>query len=182
VAASAYAILAVLRLRGEEEAGRVEPLLAAAVSRRRLIASHLILSLGGVTGLLAVLGAAAGLTRGIGDGQPAGQIGRLLIAGLVLAPAAWLLAGVALLLIGLLPRWTAMTWAVFGLAVVLGPLGAALDLPTDVQDLSPYTHLAHLPAASMPGSAVVGLASLTLLAAIAVAGGLLGYRRRDIPA
>ena len=182
VAASAYAILAVLRLRAEEEAGRVEPLLAAAASRQRLVASYLALSFGGAAGLLVVLGAACGLARGVATGEVPRQVGRLLVAGLSLAPAAWLLAGVALLLLGLVPRRTSLAWAVFGLAVVLGPLGAALDLPAGVQDLSPYAHLPHLPAPSVPASGLVGPLVLTLLAALAVVGGLLAYRRRDVPA
>jgi ABC-2 type transport system permease protein len=182
VAASAYAILAVLRLRTEEEAGRVEPLLAGGVSRTRLVASHLVISLGGVVALLAVLGVAAGLTRGAQAGGFGGQLGRLVLAAVAQAPAAGLLAGVVALLLGLWPRQAALGWAVFGLAVVLGPLGAALDLPAGLQDLSPYAHLPHLPAASVPASDLVGLLVLVLLTALAVAIGLAGYRRRDIPA
>jgi ABC-2 type transport system permease protein len=51
-----------------------------------------------------------------------------------------------------------------------------------VQDLSPYTHLPQLPAASVPVSELAGLVGLTALAVLAVAVGLLGYRRRDVPA
>ena len=182
VAASAYAILAVLRLRAEEEAGRVEPLLAAAVSRQRLVASYLA-ALPRRRGRAARRprrglrsGARGGDRRGAAPGGSAGGRGAGPgSCGLVArrrrpAPAR---AGAAADVPG---------WAVFGLAVVLGPLGAALDLPPGVQDLSPYSHLPHLPAPSVPASDLVGLLALTLLAALAVVGGLLAYRRRDLPA
>ena len=61
-------------------------------------------------------------------------------------------------------------------------LGAALDLPAGVQDLSPYAHLPHLPAASLPASDLVGPWSVLAALAAVLAVGLAGYRRRDIPA
>ena len=160
----------------------MEPLLAGGVSRTQLVASHLVISVGGVVALLAVLGVACGVTRGAQAGGVGSQLGRLVVAAVAQAPAAGLLAGVVALLVGLWPRRAALAWVVFGLAVVLGPLGAALDLPAGLQDLSPYDHLLHLPAASVPASDLVGLVVLVLLGALAVAIGLVGYRRRDIPA
>ena len=112
-----------------------------------------------------MVGVAAGLTRGAQTGHPVHELGRLVVAGLALAPAAWLLAGRCAPCCSACCRArAALAWAVYGLAVVLGPLGAALDLPVGVQDLSPYTHLPQLPAASVPASDLAGLVGLTALA------------------
>ena len=182
VAASAYAVLAVLRLRAEEEDGRVEPLLAGRVSRGRLLASHLSTALGGSLTMVLAMGLACGLARGVDTGDVGGQVGRDVLAGLAQAPVAWLLAGLAAALLGLRPRWVGATWVVLAAAVVLGLLGEVLGLPHWLQDLSPYAHLPHLPAASVPGADLVALAVLVAVG-LALAGlGAVAYRRRDIPA
>jgi ABC-2 type transport system permease protein len=59
IIASAYAVQATLRLRSDESAQRVEPLLATAVSRLRLLASHALIALAGTAGLLCIAGLAA---------------------------------------------------------------------------------------------------------------------------
>jgi deoxyribodipyrimidine photo-lyase len=51
-----------------------------------------------------------------------------------------------------------------------------------LRGLSPYSHLPHLPAASVPGSDLVPLAVLVAIAAGLTLVGLAAYRRRDIPA
>ncbi len=182
VAVSAYAVLTVVRLGGEEEAGRVEPLLGGAVSRRRVLGSQLAMAAGGSIVILGAMGLACGLTRGIELGAVGPQVGRDLVAGLAQAPAAWLVAGLAAAVLGLRPRWVGVTWVVFAAAVVLGLLGELLGLPGWVRDLSPYAHLPHLPATSVPGSDLVPLAVLVALAAGLALVGLAAYRRRDIPA
>ena len=182
VAASAYAVLAVLRLRAEEEDGRVEPLLAGGVSRARLLGSHLSTAVGGSLAMVLAMGLACGLTRGIDTGDLGGQVGRDALAGLAQAPVAWLLAGLAAALLGLRPRWVGATWVVFAAAVVLGLLGEVLGLPRWLQDLSPYAHLPHLPASSVPGADLVALAVLVGLGGALALLGAVGYRRRDVPA
>ncbi len=182
VAVSAYAVLAVLRLRGEEEAGRVEPVLAAGVSRGRLVASRLVVALGGSAALLAVLGLAAGLGHGLADGSVGRQLPRLLLAALAEAPAVWVLAAIAAALVGLLPVRAVLAWGVLGVAVLVGPLGAVLGLPGWLEDVSPYSHVPHLPAASVPAGDLVPLLVLIALAVVLLAAALAAYRRRDIPA
>jgi ABC-2 type transport system permease protein len=185
IAASAYAVLVVLRLRTEEEAGRVEPLLAGSVSRGRLLGAQLVLALGGAVALLAILGLVAGLAHGLdpGAGTSVGaQVPRLVLAALAQAPAAWLLAALAVLLVGAIPLHAVLSWAVLGVAVVLGPLGAVIGLPGWAQDISPYAQIPHLPAPSVPAGDLVPLAVLTALAVVALAAGVASYRRRDIPA
>jgi ABC-2 type transport system permease protein len=182
VAASVYAVSALLRLRAEEEAGRVEPLLAGGVSRARLVVSHLAVAVGGSLVLVLAMGLTCGLARGVDTGQLGQQLGRELLAGLAQAPVPWLLAAVACLLVGLRPRWAVATWAVLAVAVVLGLLGGLLGLPRWVQDLSPYSYLPQLPASSLPVSDGWPVLGLVGLAAVVAAAGSWAYRRRDIPA
>ena len=107
LAAAAYATTAVLRLRGEETALRAEP-----ADRRAGRAD----ALGGRApgrhrGGTAVVLVAAGLrarawATGCGSATSAGQLPAMTGAGLAQLPAALAVAGVAVLLTGLVPRWS----------------------------------------------------------------------------
>jgi ABC-2 type transport system permease protein len=182
VAASAYAVLTVLRLGSEEDDGRVEPVLAGAVSRARAFGAYLGTAVVGTLVLVLATGLTSGLARGYDAGDVAAQLGRELLAGLVQAPAAWLLAALAGALVGLRPAWVALTWVVLGAAVVLGQLGELLDLPGWVRDLSPYSHVPLLPAPTVPVADLVPLLVLSALAAGLALVGVAAYRRRDIRA
>ncbi|MEU1883653.1 ABC transporter permease [Streptosporangium sp. NPDC020072] len=175
--AAGYAVQAALRPRAEEVAARAEPVLAAAVSRWRWPAGHLVWALGGATTVLAVAGLAAGLAHGIRVGDPAGQALRITGAALAQAPAVWVMAGVAVLLFGFVPRLTSLAWAVLGAFVLLGQLGRLLGIDERIQDLSPFAHLPRVPG----GEATFGpLAWLVVVAAALVLAGLAGFRRRDL--
>lgn len=181
VGASAFAVLTVLRLRSEEEDGRVEPVLAGGVGRVRLLLTQLGGAAGGALAVVLAMGVTCGLARGYDTGDVSAQLGRDLLAGLVQAPAAWLLAALAAALVGLRPRWTSLSWVVLALAVGLGQLGALLGLPQWLRDLSPYSHVPLLPAASVPASDLAPLVVLTLLAVALAVVAATSYRRRDIP-
>ncbi|NSC22909.1 ABC transporter permease [Streptomyces albus subsp. chlorinus] len=176
VVASLAVVMAALRPRAEETAGRVEPLLATALSRTRWLGSHLALALGG--GTLVLLTGALGLgLAGAASAGDGGLTGRLLGAGLAYAPALWVTGGVAVLLYGWAPRLAPLAWAVPAYGFVVGYLGKLLDLPGWLNDLSPFGHVPQLPSADMRWAP---MAWLTLLAAALVAAGLLGFRRRDL--
>lgn len=117
--AALYPLLALLRLRNEEVAGRAELLLATPVGRMRWAWSHLVFALGGSVVILA----ASGLAMGLAVGDPLG----VLPGTLVQVPAVWVLAGVGMLAFGLLPRAAAgLSWAAFLFVnlfgEVLGPI------------------------------------------------------------
>ncbi|HEX5568593.1 MAG TPA: ABC transporter permease [Streptomyces sp.] len=171
-----YAASAVLRMRGEEISGRAEPILAGAVPRLRWAAGHLLFAFAGSTVLLG----ACGLTMGVGYGLAAGDlgsVGRVAVAVLAQSPAVWLLAGVAVLLFGALPRATAVAWVVVSGAIVVGWIGPALDLPQEVMNLTPFTHLPKLPGAEVTAAPYLWM---VLLAAGLTVAGLTAVRRRDI--
>ncbi|MGA8114636.1 MAG: ABC transporter permease, partial [Actinocatenispora sp.] len=175
--ASGYAISAALRLRGEESAQRAEPVLATRVSRVGWVASHLTIAVLGTALLIALAGAAAGLTHGLRTHDVGAQVPRLLGAALVQVPAALLVAGIAVALVGLLPRFAVLSWAVLGVFLMLGQFGELLSLDQSVMDLSPFTHTPKLPGSAFTGTPLLWL--LTVTAAL-IAAGLVGIRRRDI--
>ena len=92
-------------------------------------------------------------------------------------PAIWVLVGVAALLVGVVPRLVGWSWSAVVMALVLTFFGPLLNLPDRVLELSPFTHLAKVPAESLSASSVVVLSAL---AALLVGAGLGGVSRRDI--
>ncbi|MFJ3161772.1 ABC transporter permease [Streptomyces kanasensis] len=168
--ASLYAVGSVLRLHGEETSQRAEPVLAGAVGRLRWAAGHLVVAFAGAVVLLF----AAGLGMYLSYGR---DFGAVMGAAAVQLPAVWLLGGVAVLLYGAAPKVAVAAWGVAGLSLAIGWIGPALDLPRAVLDLSPFGHLPKLPGADMAWPPV-----LVLLAgaALLVAAGLAGLRRRDL--
>jgi ABC-2 type transport system permease protein len=85
--------------------------------------------------------------------------------------------GLTVALVGLVPRAAAAGWGFLTACLVIGMLGQLLDLPTWVEDISPFQHVPQLPAADL---AVVPLVALTVAAVGLTAAGLAGLRRRDI--
>ena len=174
--ATGFTISSVLRLRSEELAGRTDVLLAAPVPRRALALSHLVVALVGTTVIMLVSGIAIGVGFGIVVGD-AGEVARIAAAGLVMVPAMFVFAGLALALYGLNPRWSPVVWALFVWALVAGMLASVLNLPDWVLDLSPFQHVPGLPAASMSWGPV---AVLLVVAAALMAVGLWALDRRDM--
>ena len=92
-------------------------------------------------------------------------------------PAVLLLAALAHLLYGVHPRLATLGWLPLALAVVVMFFGELLRLPQWLQDLSPFEHLALVPAQDMRWPPFVVLCVLTALVWTA---GLLAFRRRDL--
>lgn len=127
--ASLYAAGAVLRLRGEETGERAEPVLAGAVGRLRWAGSHLVIAYGGTAVILASGGLALGLAHGLSVDDLGGQLGPVLAAALSQVPAVWTLTGLAVLVLGLLPKATPAVWALVGGCLAIGRLGPSLKFP-----------------------------------------------------
>jgi ABC-2 type transport system permease protein len=174
---TAFAIQAVLRMRSEETGGRVEPLLATALARPRWAAGHVALAILGTVLILAACGLGAGIADAISS-DDAGRLPLLLGSSVALAPAVWVLVGLAFALFGLLPRAALAAWGLLGACFLLLYLGPLLSLPDWVMDLSPYSHIPLLPAAD---PTVAPLIVLTAIAAALIVVGLVGFRRRDVP-
>lgn len=171
-----FAVGSVLRLRGEETAGRAEVLLAHALDRRRFAGGGLAVTVAGSILLLVAAGLGTGLAAAVVSGEP-GRIAGLLGALLVPLPAVLVVAGAVAALVGVAPCHTSLAWGVLGWAVFAGYFGTLLNLPTWALRLSPFGWLPTVPAERLD---VVPLAGLTLLAAALFTVALAGFRRRDI--
>ena len=177
VAAAIYAVQAALRLRGEESGERAEPVLAAAVGRIRWAWSHLVFAVAGPVVLLLLVGLTTGLVYGAHTGDMGKALGQLVSSALVQLPAVWVLAGIAVLLFGLVPRWSAAAWGVLVGSLVLTELGSLVNLSKWAADISPFTHVPKLPGGTFTATPLVWL----LVVAVALtAAGLAGLRRRDL--
>ena len=176
IVAAAYGIQVVMRLRAEEVGLRAEPLLATAAGRVRWAMSHVVIALAGTTLLMVLVGAGAGLVRGIQTGA-AGEAVRVFAAALVQLPATWVLAAIVVAAFGLAPRFAVAGWVALAAFVMLGELGPLFGLSQWVLDLSPFAHVPKLPGGAF---SPVPLIALTAVAALLGAAGLAGLRRRDI--
>ncbi|MDG4821463.1 ABC transporter permease [Asanoa sp. WMMD1127] len=177
IGAAAQGVQAALRARAEETALRAEPVLAAAVGRRRWAAGHMLFAFVGPALGLAVAGLFIGTGYVSASGESAGSIGRVVGAGLAQVPAVWFTVAVVVVLFGLLPRLTSLGWAVLAFFLLLGQLGAVLQLSQWALDLSPFTHLPKLPGGEVTATPLVWLVAL---AAVLTAAGFAGFRRRDL--
>ncbi|MEV7783292.1 ABC transporter permease [Kitasatospora sp. NPDC088351] len=176
VVGAVYAVLATLRPRAEEAAGRAEPVLATGLSRTRWLGGHLTVALLGSTALMLATGLGFGLAGAVSTGD-GGAFLRLTGAALAFAPAQWVTVGFAAAVYGWLPRAAPLAWLVPAYAFVIGYLGPLLKLPDALNRLSPFGQVPRLPAAGMDWTP---LAALTLVAAALLALGLAGFKRRDL--
>lgn len=174
--ASAYAIQGGLRARSEELAGRAEPLLATNLDRTRWLWGHTVIVLAGSLVIVGLGGFGTGLMYGVMSDDMS-QLPRLFGASLCHVPATWVLAGVTVALTGLLPRFAMAAWAALGFCFIVLMFGEILNLPSWLTDISPFQHSPMVPVADFD---IVPLAILTAVAAVLLAAGTYGLRRRDL--
>jgi polyether ionophore transport system permease protein len=164
-------------VRAEEESGRADSLLSRPLTRLRWAGGHAALALGGAVALAVLSGACVWLgaaASGSGEISLSAAVGS--VANVV--PVIVLAGGLSVLCFGLAPRLTTaipVTLVLAGYVVTL--LGPALEWPSWVLDLSPFTHLAWVPAAPWAATSGVVMAVLGLLFAV---GGLVAFQRRDV--
>ena len=165
-------------IREEEASWRIEHLLARPLGRTRWLLTK------GFTAALAiaVMALCAAFAAWLGafvSGTVLAPGGALLMA-LNLLPLGLLVLGIGVGLIGLAPRLTApATFGVVVAAFLLDFIGPLLQLPEALLDLSPFRHLAAVPAEPIAlGPALVMLGIGVGAAAL----GILAFRHRDLQA
>jgi len=175
-----YVVQVLLRMREEESRGRLEPVLAGAVSRPRWVACQLATAGLGAIALLVGFATAMALAAGLVVGGTPALLRELVVAALAQLPAVLVIAGAVLAVFALLPRRAvAVSWLLLAASILLSPVfGASLRLPQWAIDLSPFAHQ------KAPALAVSAGAAVAVLAAAAALGaaGLAWFRRRDLVA
>ena len=159
----------------EEKARTID--LQRATGLRRWVplgATSLVALLSVVAMTLALLtGGAAGLATQ--DSTVAGDYDSLFSAALSQLGPTVLLTGIAVLIVGLIPRLSAVAWAPLAAAAVISLMGTILQLPDQVIDASPFSHTL------LPDSGQTWIPAVMVAGGLlAVVLGLMGAQRREV--
>lgn len=174
--ASGFAVSSALRPRAEEDAGRVEALLATGMSRRSWLLGHVTVTVLGTAAVVGLGGLGLGLAYGLSSGD-VGEGWRYLAGTLQQVAPVLVLSGLARLLSGLSPRWASLAWLGVGYSAVVLVFAEVLRLPQALRALSPFDHLALVPAEDFRA---LPLLALTLVAIALSVVGQAAFARRDV--
>jgi ABC-2 type transport system permease protein len=173
---SLFSVSQIAAARHEESDERLEIVLALPVGRRRWLGGRLALAASAVvaisltSGLLAWVGA---VSQGVGISLP-----RMLEAGANLVPVALLFLGVAALAYALLPRaGSGIAYGLVAVAFLWQLFGALLGAPRWLVHVTPFAHIAAVPAQPLAAVAAAVMIGLGVFAGIAAIG---LFERRDL--
>ena len=175
IIAAVYGVQIGMRFYAEELEYRAEPLLAAALARPKLFASHAVIALLGPAAALLLGGAVIGVTSAAAGGSAGAA--DLVVQALAEIPAVWVLIGLSLALIGAHPVARPAAWLGVVAAFVLTILGPMFRLWDWILGISPFWHVPNI---TTTNPDYLGLLWLSLLAAALITTGFAGYRRRDV--
>ncbi|WP_338654874.1 ABC transporter permease [Sporosarcina psychrophila] len=170
------ALMAMLKLIGEERKERTEHLLSRAVSRSRLMGSTFSVAIA-VSFVMLSLTAIGLWSAGVVVIDGGISFGMIYGAAMVYLPAIWIMIGFAVLLIGIAPRVTSLTWVYLLYSFIVVYLGGLLKFPEWMGNLSLYGHIPKLP---VEGMNFMMFFILTVFAGVLVIVGFIGYSKRDI--
>lgn len=160
----------------QDEAQHVETLLAQPVSRRRWLSGRLVLAAAVATGISLVGGLAA--WAGAAAAHVHLSLPRFLEAGANALPVTGVFLGLGALAYAVLPRAAAgITYALIAVSFLWQLVGALLEAPQWVLDLSPFTHVALVPSQTFQPIAAIVLLGIGLLAAL---GAITAFTQRDM--
>jgi ABC-2 type transport system permease protein len=177
VIAAVYAIMAILQMHSEETKVRLDPVLATPVSRQRWATSYVLLAAVGTAVVLAAFGLCAGLAYGLSAGNVGYELPRVLAATMAYLPAIWVMAGIAVALYGLMPRFTFVSWGALLGVILIELFGTILQVNQSILNISPFTHV---PQVLLGEVSVIPLIWLVVAAFALTLIGLIGFRRRSI--
>ncbi len=166
----------VATMRDEEASGRLDAVLTRPVGRWRWLAGRWTVACGVLVLAAAAVVLGTAVAGSVGDLGVA--TGDLIVAGANVVPAAVFVLGLGVLLFGVVPRLAvAVTYAYVAGSFLLETVGAAVELPGWLLNLSVLHHVAPAPAVDPDWPAaglLVGIGVVT-----AVVGGLV-FARRDL--
>ncbi|WP_100012388.1 ABC transporter permease [Lentibacillus sediminis] len=170
------AVMTVLKLKGEENRNRTENLYSRAVSRGKVLGSYYILAVI-VTIVMQALVAIGLWSAGLAVMDEALEFGTIFTSALVYLPAMWVVVGIAVLLVGTLPKATGFVWFYVVYLFIVLYLNGILEFPQWMVSLSVFEHVPTIPTEEMDWATMI---ILTVIAMIIAVIGFIGYNKRDL--
>ena len=174
-------LLYILKVRGEEKDYRTELILSTPVSRIKYFASFALIAfiISVVLQFLTALGLWASAAAVLYDLSEF-PLRYVILGNLAYLPAIWVIIGIAILLVGLLPKATSLIWALYGAIFFMGMFGRIGDiLPEWVLNISPFEHIPQYP---MESISITTMVVLTIIASAFTVVGFIGFKNRDVRA
>ena len=171
-------LLYVLKIRAEEKEGRGELIVASSVSRFKYFGGFIIVAF--VSSIVFQTLIAIGLWASAITILPEPgdfPLNYVLIGNLVYIPALLVIVGLAVFLVGVLPKLTGLIWAVYGISLFVGLFGRMDILPGWTNNLTPFGFIPQYPMEEIQWLPLVILLCISLVLTVL---GLIGYRKRDI--
>ncbi|WP_416147438.1 ABC transporter permease [Salipaludibacillus sp. HK11] len=169
-------VMAMNKLMGEEKKDRIDHMLARAVSRTKLMGSYLVIAV--VNGFVMISLSALGLwSAGAAVMEGGLDFGMIYGAALSYYPAMLVMIGVAVFLIGVLPKLTQLTWLYVFYSFIVLYLGGMFQFADWVGKLSPFGYIPQAPIEEMT---YLPLFVLSIVAVALMIVGFVGYNKRDI--
>jgi len=165
-----------LKQHAEERDHRAEYILGTAVSRTKYMISYVIIGFGASVVMPFVTAFGLWLVGSFTMAEPLG-FGTMLWAIMVYMPALWVMLGLTVFLVGIMPKFAFLSWAYFGYAFVIGFFGDLLSLPRWAMRLSPIGFVPMVPLDEVQAGTMIGL---TVVAIALAVGGVVFYKERDL--
>ena len=176
LAVALFAVAATNRTWEDEQERRLELALPNPVTRPRWLGASVLAT--SIAVLLVSAGCAVATWIAVKAANGDLGLGQALAGILNTLPAVAVFLGTAVLLLGLRPEVTRVGAGGFAVgALFVSVFGPTIKLPSWVLDLSPFHHLASVPATPVDWTTTV---VLLVLAAALLGAGFVGYSRRDL--
>lgn len=169
-------VMTILKLKGEENRNLTENIYSRAVSRVRVLGSYVILAV--IVSIIMQTMIALGLWSGSEAvmEEPL-SFQTTFLSAYVYLPAIWVMTGLAISLLGVIPKLTSLIWFYFVYCFVVLYFSGLLDFPEWMNDLSIFEHIPQIPIDEMN---VIVIIVLMMIAISFTVVGFVGYRKRDI--
>lgn len=176
---SIFAAQSATMMRSDEAHGVLESQLGTSVGRTSWVLQRLAVTLVGTVVLLLIVGLAFGSSfDSLVPG--ANQTGPIVVSMFAYLPACFVVVGIFVLGFGWWPRFAVpVTWIVIGALWIIMIIGLAVPIPKAVLDAMPFNATPKVPYEAMNWTPVL---LLTLVTVALIVVGLIGFRRRNVPA
>lgn len=169
-------LMSLMKIHGEEKKGRIDSLLGSAVSRTKLSGSYLLITI--LTGFIMVSFSAIGLwTAAVSVMDEPLSVGTIYSSAIVYYPAVLVMIGLAMFLIGYIPKLSSFIWIYVLYTFFVLYLGGLLDVPEWLGKLTPFGYIPQLPIEDMNWVSIIILTGIAILLMVV---GTIGFKKRDI--